>query len=120
MLKITAGNSLSFLILTGKHRILDIVLVSKRPLSVQKSLFDGAEWDGLVEGNYTCISRLVSKKTRKPDYFNSAIWFHNLNGGDTSEQKFYQLVWPSVHGKLFPWEAECPKSVIKAQLNLYD
>lgn len=90
-----------------------------RAIKAGKVPSDGVIWQNLLDGDYNCVSRLITNQNCGPDYFNSAMWFYKFNGGDVSQQKFYQMVWPGVHDKLYPWDTGCSESVIEAQPSLY-
>jgi hypothetical protein len=81
------------------------------------TIHDGAVIEGLLEG-YSCIVRRVDGSQIDRDFFNSALWYHQLQTGKPLTD-IYQIVWPSVGGGLFPWENGCPAEVVALQTALY-
>ncbi|NNC37283.1 MAG: DUF4262 domain-containing protein [Acidimicrobiales bacterium] len=81
---------------------------------------DGTKWEGLLEGDFVCISRLVHADNSGSNYFNSARWFHQHDGGDAKKMSFMQLFWPGAQNNLYPWDEGCGDDLIKAQPLLYE
>lgn len=79
-------------------------------------LFEGQIIEGLIEG-YPCVARRVLSENIE-DYFSSAMWVHGRALGRPMDVAF-QLVWPGVEQRLFPWEEGCDEAVIAAQPPLY-
>lgn len=73
---------------------------------------------GLIEG-YDCIAREIPASNITSDYFNSAIWAHRHQFGRPMERAF-QIVWPGVGQRMFPWDNGCDPAVIYNQLTLYE
>lgn len=80
-------------------------------------LSDGQIIEGLIEG-YPCVARQVLGENIVADYFNSAMWVHQRELGRPMEAAF-QIVWPGVEQRLFPWDEGCDEALIAAQLPLY-
>jgi hypothetical protein len=78
---------------------------------------DGSIWDGLIE-NYPCVARAVHATNIKIDYLNSAMWFWRQSGKEGTLPA-YQVIWPGVADRLFPWNAGCHEDTRKAQPPLY-
>lgn len=81
-----------------------------------KTLENGAGWDGLIGGDYRCISIPI-----RPDVMTSNFtlslsewYFRKVMKSDRPYEAF-QIVWPSVHGRLYPWDLDCPTEVLEAQ-----
>ena len=81
------------------------------------TLKDGLTVEGLLDG-YTCITRSVLSDNIVRDYFNSAIWYEKYRTGSDMEEA-YQIVWPGVQQRLFPWDKGCDQIVIDSQPALY-
>jgi hypothetical protein len=81
---------------------------------------DGTEWKGILEGDYVCVSRLVHPDNNGTNYFNSARWFYEHEGGDPSEMSYMQLFWPGAQNNLYPWDDGCGDYLIKAQPKLFE
>nr|WP_247711113.1 DUF4262 domain-containing protein [Qipengyuania vesicularis] len=80
-------------------------------------LRDGLVIDDLLDG-YNCVARAVLNDYLVEDYFASAIWYEKYRTG--SEMKgAYQIVWPGVQQRLFPWDVGCEQIVIDSQPALY-
>ncbi|MDC7694430.1 DUF4262 domain-containing protein [Asticcacaulis sp. DXS10W] len=78
---------------------------------------DNEKWSNVLTG-YECVSRTVHPTNIIRDYLNSAMWFW----GDPNERgplPAFQLVWPGVETRLFPWDKGCSEIVRKAQPPLY-
>lgn len=81
-----------------------------------KLLEDGAQWEGLLAGDYSCVSMRVGSDINSSIYaMRSSEWY--LSEVMKSDVPFtaFQIVWPSVHGRLYPWNENCPSDVIEAQ-----
>jgi len=91
-----------------------------RRIDTGKTVRDGAEWEGLLEGDYTCVSRLVHSSHNLSNYFNSARWYYRYIGMPDDDLEFYQLFWPGAKIKKLPWEEGCHPDVITAQPLLYE
>jgi len=91
-----------------------------RQVKAGKTVKDGAEWQGLLAGDYTCISRKVHPDNNGSNYFNSARWWYKYTDRDIGKLEFYQMFWPGVDIKLLPWENGCHESVIVAQPLLFE
>lgn len=81
-------------------------------------LTDGLQIDGLLDG-HQCVSRRVRDAWLKPDFFNSALWFHR-NFGVGEWPGAFQIVWPGAQDGLFPWDDGCSQIVIDHQPALYE
>ncbi len=85
-----------------------------------KKVTDEAEWQGLLGGDYTCVSRRVHPDNVGSNYFNSARWWYKYAGRDMESLEFYQMFWPGVEDKRLPWEDGCHESVVEAQPKLFE
>lgn len=85
-----------------------------------KAVEDGAEWLGLLGGDYTCVSRFVHPDNNSSNYFNSASWWYKHTGRDIDKLEFCQMFWPGVEDQFLPWEDGCHESVIAAQPLLFE
>ena len=79
---------------------------------------DGQRWSGLIDG-FDCISRPVHESQIVREHFNSAIWYHSYTGGDGRPLAAFQIFWPGVTSRLFPWEKGCSDAVRELQPLLY-
>jgi hypothetical protein len=79
---------------------------------------EGQRWSDLIEG-YDCVSRWVHPSQIERGYFNSAIWYARHMGQDRDSVRAYQLFWPGVGDKVFPWENGCAQAVRDLQPLLY-
>lgn len=80
-------------------------------------LFDWQRIEGLFEKfDVTCVARSVDPKRLVPEYFNSAIWYHDFRTGQPLSEAF-QLVW-SYEG-LYPWDKDAPTELLDDQPLLY-
>lgn len=79
-------------------------------------LTEGQIIEGLIAG-YPCVARRVLNENLA-DYFNSAMWVHRRELGRPMETAF-QIVWPGVEQRLFPWDDGCDEAVYAAQPPLY-
>ena len=81
------------------------------------TLRDGLVIDDLLDG-YNCVARAVVNDYIVDDYFASAIWYEKYRTGDEMKEA-YQIVWPGVHQRMFPWDEGCDQLVIDCQPALY-
>ncbi len=80
-------------------------------------LRDGVVISDLLAG-HDCIARRVDASNLIREYFNTAMWYSRYRlSRDLTEA--FQIVWPSVGTKLYPWDANCPEDVIALQPPLY-
>jgi hypothetical protein len=79
---------------------------------------DGRRWSNIIDG-YDCISRAVHPSRIVREYFNSALWYRSYTGRSRDSARAFQLFWPGVHEKRFPWESGCAQEVRNAQPLLY-
>ena len=91
-----------------------------RQIKDGKQVKDGARWDGLLGGDYSCVSRKVDPNNNSSNYFNSARWWHGHTGRADQALEFYQMFWPGVKDKRLPWDAGCHQDVIARQPKLYE
>ncbi|QZD90132.1 DUF4262 domain-containing protein [Qipengyuania aurantiaca] len=80
-------------------------------------LRDGLVIDDLLDG-YNCVARVVVSDYLVDEYFASAIWYEKYRTGGEMEEA-YQIVWPGVQQRLFPWDEGCDQIVIDSQPALY-
>lgn len=80
-------------------------------------LNDWGEVDGLLEG-HRCILRSVRPEAIEPEFFSSAMWYHQREFGSSLDAAF-QIVWPGTINGLFPWDKGCSPDVIEAQPRFY-
>ncbi|MBV7264853.1 DUF4262 domain-containing protein [Erythrobacter ani] len=81
-------------------------------------LQDGLIIDDLLD-DYECVAKKVLPENIVSDWFASAIWYERYRTGQNMSAAF-QIVWPGVQQRLFPWEATCDETVIDAQPALYE
>ena len=81
-----------------------------------ETLVAGARWDGLLSGDFKCVSLPIRPDVMESDYrLSSSEWYlRNVMKSDSPFEAF-QIVWPSVHGHLYPWDSDCPIEVLEAQ-----
>lgn len=73
--------------------------------------------DDLIEG-FQCVAKKVHPSQIEEGYFNSSMWFHNLEfGGELTE--VFQIVWPGAQDGKFPWDEGCSNYVQDVQTALY-
>jgi hypothetical protein len=77
----------------------------------------GRRWSDLLEG-FDCFSLIADHESLFSEYLISSQWHWRHIGRDGSPPVM-QLVWPSHATGLFPWEADCPESVVAAQPKLW-
>ena len=85
-----------------------------------KSVEDHTRWEGLLGGDYICVSRRVHLENNTSNYFNSARWHHRHIGRSDEDLEFYQIFWPGTKIELLPWEEGCHQSVIDVQPLLFE
>ncbi len=88
-----------------------------RQIKAGSALEDGKRYVGLLEG-YDCIARPVHQ-SQHGEYFGFALWYRRYRNVDPSALEAYQLFWPGVEQRLFPWERGCVDEVRSAQPLLY-
>ena len=91
-----------------------------RQIKDGKALADGSKWTGLLEGDYTCVSRRVHPDNVGSNYFNSAAWWFRHSGRPREDLSFFQIFWPGVTDRRLPWEEGCHDTVIVAQPMLFE
>lgn len=71
----------------------------------------GVPVDGFLEG-YSVVFVEAGEKAAR-DYMNFTRWYYE-------EQPFpvWQLVWPGVNSRKFPWDIDCPRDIIDKQPDL--
>ncbi|WP_416879394.1 DUF4262 domain-containing protein [Litorimonas sp.] len=84
-----------------------------------KTPSDGEVWPKLLEGDFLCVSKEVHPDNYFKNYLNSAVWYHKHTGRDISNFRAFQMVWPGVVDKKYPWEEGDAEAVIKAQTPLW-
>ena len=73
--------------------------------------------EGLLEEfDVTCVARTVDPTHLVPEYFNSALWYHEMRTGKPLAEAM-QLVW-SYDG-LHPWDEGAPGALFEDQPLLY-
>lgn len=80
-------------------------------------LEDWTEVNGLLDG-YKCILRRIPSQNIEPEYFNSALWYHEKRTGEALKEAV-QIVWPGALDGLFPWDEGCDGGVQQSQPQLY-
>lgn len=88
-----------------------------RKLEAGDPIYDGAVWSGLLEG-FDCISRKAIRSDLFDEWVLSSVW-HWQYCGNEGNPDVYQIVWPGAQDGLFPWDANCPQSVVDAQPALW-
>lgn len=68
----------------------------------------GAEVSGFLEGYPVVFIEAGERAAR--DYMNFTRWYY-----EGEPFPVWQLVWPGVNSRKFPWDADCPQDVIDAQ-----
>ncbi len=79
---------------------------------------DGMAWQGLLGGDFICVSRKVLRKDAYETYVRSADWFWHYSGND-GHPGLYQIVWPGAQQGLLPWEKGCSQQTIDMQTPLW-
>ncbi len=79
---------------------------------------DGQRWSDVLD-EYECVSRAVHPSQIVREHFNSALWYARHAGRPADSLQAFQLFWPGVEQRLFPWENGCDRSVVDAQPALY-
>ncbi|MGJ8559264.1 MAG: DUF4262 domain-containing protein [Litorimonas sp.] len=81
-----------------------------------KALVVGASWDGLLGGDFQCVSVRIRSDLKHSDFrLSSSEWYlRKVMKSDTPFEAF-QIVWPSVQGHMFPWDDDCPIEVLDVQ-----
>ncbi|MEM1418751.1 MAG: DUF4262 domain-containing protein [Myxococcota bacterium] len=75
---------------------------------------EGAEWPGLLAGDYVCVTRRVPEARIAEAENHLATWYWRYRGYEGTPP-LYQLVWPSTGSKQYPWDEGCPADVVAAQ-----
>lgn len=87
-----------------------------RQVEAGKALVHGAEWEGLLAGDYTCRSiRVLDQKAAEPFRMNSAEWYWSEVLKREAPFDAFQIVWPSARSRLYPWDKDCPQDVLDVQ-----
>lgn len=85
-------------------------------VSKGKALENGAGWEGLIGGDYTCVSIPIRSGVMTSNFtLSSSEWYLRKVMKSDSPFDAFQIVWPSVQGHLFPWDDDCPLEVLEAQ-----
>ncbi len=71
----------------------------------------GEEVEGFLEG-YPVVFVEASERAAN-DYMNFTRWYY-----EGEPFPVWQLVWPGVNSRKFPWEEDCPQEIIDAQPDL--
>lgn len=79
---------------------------------------DGMAWQGLLGGDFICVSRKVIRDDTHELYSRSADWFWKHSGHDGHPEVF-QIVWPGAQQGLLPWEKGCSQQTIDMQTQLW-
>jgi hypothetical protein len=79
---------------------------------------EGRRWSNILDG-YDCISRAVHPSQIEREYFNSALLYRRHTSRSRDSAGAFQLFWPGVGDKRFPWESGCVQEVRDAQPLLY-
>jgi hypothetical protein len=79
---------------------------------------EGRRWSNVIDG-YDCISRAVHPSQIVREYFNCALWYRSHMGRSRDSARAFQLFWPGVNDKRFPWENDCVQIVRDHQPLLY-
>lgn len=80
-------------------------------------LSEGSRWENLIEG-YDCVARKVHESNFR-EHVGSAMWYHTHRKAKTKLEAF-QLFWPGVIDRLYPWDKNSHQSVRDAQPLLYE
>lgn len=88
-----------------------------RKLRGGRRLEDGARWSDLIDG-YDCVSRPVHPSQMR-EYFGYALWYRRYRNQPKEVLSAYQLFWPGVNQRLYPWERDCDQLVRDRQPRLY-
>lgn len=87
-----------------------------RQIRKGKALVEGARWDGLLGGDFQCVSLPIRSDVMESDYrLSSSEWYLRKVMKSDEPYEAFQLVWPSVQGHLFPWDDDCPNTVLDVQ-----
>ena len=81
---------------------------------------DDQVWPKLLDGDYLCVSKEVHPDNHFKDYFNSVIWYHKHTDRELSNFRVFQMVWPGVVDKKYPWDEGADEAVINAQPPLWE
>jgi hypothetical protein len=71
----------------------------------------GVEVDGFLEGYPVVFAEAGDKAAL--EYMNFTRWYYE---GETFP--VWQMFWPGVNSRKFPWEEDCPQDIIDAQPDL--
>lgn len=96
------------------HRMINTIW---RACSNGLKLVDGGRLSGVLDDCEVAVCE-IERDRIVPDFFNTAIWYHNRIFG-TALTGAFQIVWPGAKQGLFPWEPDCNDYVISQQPALY-
>lgn len=95
----------------------DMIWQIFRKIEAGETLEHGKRWFDIIEG-YQCVTMEATDPSLFSEYTISAKWFWN-DCGNNGNPKVFQIVWPGVKERLFPWDAGCSQDVIDAQPALW-